>query len=202
MGFQQELFEVDLERGISGPPNKRSPRARGDAAISIALLLLVLAAAAPVGAVLSRILTLAALSASAFGTAVLARRRPRAPARRILALLAACWLLYGTRMCVSRAPRHDCARDARILAAWRTRRFRASHVRGVRHGVARPRVLDTFVHDGTLNKLHAHGDRAVPKPRGARADRYVARRPVNGAERAAVAAALEAPNAAQVPLFA
>eukprot|EP00171_Calliarthron_tuberculosum_P004080 IDg4080t1 len=151
-GFQQELFEVDLERGSSITHHKRSPRAHGDAVISCALLFLVLAAAAPVDAMLSRVLTLAALCTSAFGATILARRRPRAPARRVLALLAACWLLYAARIFVARTRPHDFTRqrerDVQLLTAWRARRAPVHGTlvhTGSPHPIAvRPRVSDSF----------------------------------------------------------
>lgn len=107
MGFQQELFEVDLERGdgdaINGAPlkpvNNNNYGNRAENAISYALVLLIAANLVQPTGTLGKTLGVAAALLSVVGTVMLVRRQPAAAhAKKILVILATVWVLYGVRL--------------------------------------------------------------------------------------------------------
>lgn len=113
MGFQQELFEVDLERG-DGYDNDRgngggnvcgkvsqsnSGHMRAENAISYALVLLIAANLVQPTGNLGKTLGILAGMLSIAGSVMLVRRQPSAAhAKKILVILATVWVLYGVRL--------------------------------------------------------------------------------------------------------
>ncbi len=100
MGFQQELFEVDLERGENGAGDKAVGGAfRAETTITYALILLIVAAVIRPTEAAGWVLAVCSFGLSVGGAYTLARRIPPAPhAKKVLIILATCWLLYGVRI--------------------------------------------------------------------------------------------------------
>lgn len=179
MGFQQELFEVDLERGEgSGTFVRRPSRSRAESSVTCALVLLLLAAASPDGSTVGRGLVVAALFASIHGTIGLLKRRSN---RTVIALLCACWILYAARATrvhtrvryvgvAKVVTLHDAAVRAKLIAPDTPSDVLPPHVAAANAAT----VADE--HDSTLQQLSGRAVR-------------------NGAR----TGTLEAPDAAQVP---
>ncbi len=125
MGFQQELYEIDLERGDGAviPPLKSPSRFYIDSAISWAVLLLLAANMVDPLGKMGRVLAVLALTASTFGAVALVRRRLLVySSRKILLLLFICWAIYATRVYCLRARRSSASHRPRYVLATKMQR--------------------------------------------------------------------------------
>lgn len=110
MGFQQELFEVDLERGdtLKGGSGNGNTQHRAEQAITLSLVLLMAAnVVVRPDSHWGKLLAWASFVLGVGGSIAMARNTPRTPhTRKILLILLTCWLVYGIRLVLLGAQGH------------------------------------------------------------------------------------------------